>query len=567
MSSKNKAKLEANAKVIRCTNCRQDISSEKMFLHEGFCHRNNKYCEHCNEVFLKEDYEKHVKKISTKNVSEEIKNDTKIEIEVEEETEKINQITQNENQNENEYNIEKEIATIVRKSVTTINPQSIEYLHMPLTEEITTINNPIIISPNGQIVSNKNKNEYLLPYLGINYIQNNYNDNNLDDLNKFSTAQNFYYDKEDFLNIGKQNNFTDIQNSLNLEDIDANRIFQTETNIDNKNNTIDFNTTGDLLINEKINKNNYNLYQINNQKNISFDYKILDGNGFNNALNGTNGLNNIYKNNASDINIIKKNIRDEKKEVYKNQKYKKNIKINTKIIKKKLINKNKSNKMNIKLPLDKNESNKNHNHNHNKIVKEPTDSNSKINIKSKISLIKQEKNRNTKREPMNQISKKNNHLNKERNSKRKNSSFDEYLLQSTDENGIDEMKKKILQRELNPYKHLISFYNEKQLPHRNYSINNDSGLISGESQRYSYKKKLIQEANENINQQELFSKTQGRYFKTKKKEIIIRLDDNSQSFQSYKIINNFKQSPANLISKGNKKSNPYINLRKRFIKK
>lgn len=84
---------------------------------------------------------------------------------------------------------------------------------MPLTEEYTTINNPIIISPNGQIVSNKNKNDYLLPYLGINLIQNNYN-NNLSNLNLFSTDQNFNYDTEDFLNAGKQNNFTDIQNSF-----------------------------------------------------------------------------------------------------------------------------------------------------------------------------------------------------------------------------------------------------------------------------------------------------------------------------------------------------------------
>ena len=43
--------------TIRCDNCRQDIERKKMFLHEGFCHRNNVFCEHCEQVFLKEDYE------------------------------------------------------------------------------------------------------------------------------------------------------------------------------------------------------------------------------------------------------------------------------------------------------------------------------------------------------------------------------------------------------------------------------------------------------------------------------------------------------------------------------
>jgi uncharacterized protein (UPF0212 family) len=138
-----------------------------MFLHEGFCHRNNKYCEHCDQVFLKEDYEKHAKKIATKNINEKTKKFIKKEIEIEE-TEKVNQIVENENVIKNVNNIEEEIATVVKKSVTTINPQTVEYLHMPLTEEYTTINNPIIISPNGQIVSNKNKNDYLLPDLGIN---------------------------------------------------------------------------------------------------------------------------------------------------------------------------------------------------------------------------------------------------------------------------------------------------------------------------------------------------------------------------------------------------------------
>ena len=558
MSSNNEEKLEEKPKVIRCTNCRQDISSEKMFLHEGFCHRNNKYCEHCDQVFLKEDYEKHTKKISTKNINEKTTKYIKKEIEVEvEETEKANQIVQNENKNENENNIEEEIATVVKKSVTTINPESVEYLHMPLTQEYTTINNPIIISPNGQIVSNKNKNDYLLPYLGINLIQNNYNNNNnISDFNMFSTGQNFYYDRGDILNAGKQNNFSDIQNSFNLEDIETNKIFQTEANVDSRNN-IDFITNEELLYNEKANNNNdYNSYQVNNQINSTYDYQIFGGNEINNNLYSSNGLNNIYKNNNTEFNIIKKNANNEKKDLYRNQNKKKNIKINTKIVKKALLNKNQSNKINVKIPLDKNRSHNkylNININHNKKVKEPTDNNSRINIKSKISLMKQDKRKNTQKEPMNKIIKKNWKIKEVKDSKRKNSSLDESLFQSTDENGIDEMKKKVLQRELMPNNHFFSFNNDGTMTQRNFCNNNNSGMLSGDSQRFSYRKKLIQEANANLNQQELFSKTQGRYFINKKNEISIRLNDNSQNFQNNKIINSFEKSPANLITKGNRK--------------
>ena len=32
-----------------------------MFLHEGFCKRNNVFCEHCEKVFLKTDYDEHLK--------------------------------------------------------------------------------------------------------------------------------------------------------------------------------------------------------------------------------------------------------------------------------------------------------------------------------------------------------------------------------------------------------------------------------------------------------------------------------------------------------------------------
>ncbi len=70
MSTKNITNSKEDNKLTKCKNCRQDIISEKMFLHEGFCHRNNVFCEHCQKVFLKEDYEKHIKDLPKNLTSE-----------------------------------------------------------------------------------------------------------------------------------------------------------------------------------------------------------------------------------------------------------------------------------------------------------------------------------------------------------------------------------------------------------------------------------------------------------------------------------------------------------------
>ena len=53
---------------IKCKSCRQYISSDKMFLHEGFCNKNNIFCEHCEQVFLRKEYDRHILDIS-KNLS------------------------------------------------------------------------------------------------------------------------------------------------------------------------------------------------------------------------------------------------------------------------------------------------------------------------------------------------------------------------------------------------------------------------------------------------------------------------------------------------------------------
>ena len=53
--------MASDENKIKCKNCRQFICADKMFLHEGFCNRNNVFCEHCERVFLKKDYNYHLK--------------------------------------------------------------------------------------------------------------------------------------------------------------------------------------------------------------------------------------------------------------------------------------------------------------------------------------------------------------------------------------------------------------------------------------------------------------------------------------------------------------------------
>ena len=53
--------MSEEEKYIKCKNCNQDIPESKMFLHEGFCLRNNKLCPECNKVFLIQEFDEHLK--------------------------------------------------------------------------------------------------------------------------------------------------------------------------------------------------------------------------------------------------------------------------------------------------------------------------------------------------------------------------------------------------------------------------------------------------------------------------------------------------------------------------
>jgi hypothetical protein len=63
--------MSEEEKYIKCKNCRQNILESKMFLHEGFCLRNNKLCPECDKVFLVQEYDEHLKTHNTKKVPKE----------------------------------------------------------------------------------------------------------------------------------------------------------------------------------------------------------------------------------------------------------------------------------------------------------------------------------------------------------------------------------------------------------------------------------------------------------------------------------------------------------------
>ena len=64
--------------MVFCTNCQTEIEDSKMFLHEGFCKKNIKYCFKCKEKVPIEEYEEHLENHNNKK-EEEKKEDKKEE--------------------------------------------------------------------------------------------------------------------------------------------------------------------------------------------------------------------------------------------------------------------------------------------------------------------------------------------------------------------------------------------------------------------------------------------------------------------------------------------------------
>ena len=71
--------------MVFCTNCQTEIEDSKMFLHEGFCKKNIKYCFKCKEKLPIEEFDEHCEKHNNKKEEEkkENKNEEKENIGIE----------------------------------------------------------------------------------------------------------------------------------------------------------------------------------------------------------------------------------------------------------------------------------------------------------------------------------------------------------------------------------------------------------------------------------------------------------------------------------------------------
>ena len=170
MSSKVTENSNKESDEVKCKICHQYISKSKMFLHEGFCSRNNVFCQHCEKVFLKKDYEEHVKLIKKKITIKEVgsPSNSQKSKETQSETMKPNSSTE---ENDNMSN----------NMIPLVPKPSLEIVQMPITE-LYKINAPIFVSETGQIISDKNKNSSLLPFLGINFRSSKVSEKLLDDI-------------------------------------------------------------------------------------------------------------------------------------------------------------------------------------------------------------------------------------------------------------------------------------------------------------------------------------------------------------------------------------------------
>ena len=258
--------------TIMCDNCRQDIERKKMFLHEGFCHRNNVFCEHCEQVFLKEDYEQHIIDLP-KNL-----------------TSKKDDISKNSNKSTS--NEEEATIPVISQQITTINPNtSLEFVHLPLVEEYT-INTPIVISESGEIVSNKNKNEFLLPFLGINPIHS-YNYTNQYIMNTNSNIQNSYKNYSKYTFGGQSQSYqNNLRNTFNYYEGNLQTNYQKYDNIFTKN-----------IIEPNYNKVYEENYQVNNNIVINNNNNVIEFENKNNF----NEINSYLPNEITKHEIINPN--------------------------------------------------------------------------------------------------------------------------------------------------------------------------------------------------------------------------------------------------------------------
>ena len=240
--------MNKNELKIKCKSCRQYIPSHKMFLHEGFCQKNNIFCEHCDQVFLRKDYDQHILEIS-KNLSKTNKDSIIKRLKTDFKDFK------NDNYNNNDYFTKEK--NVKKKSMK---------ITIPIIEQLT-IRKPIVIGPYGNILPAKN-DDYLISLFNSNLMIKNFQRSP-----KYNLVLNTKYNEGLTQN---KTNYNNVNYSNCIKKTDMNHI-----NILNNNNI--FNEKNSILIFDKKNeeKNNLrinilynncienNISSINNRKDIN----------------------------------------------------------------------------------------------------------------------------------------------------------------------------------------------------------------------------------------------------------------------------------------------------------
>ena len=283
--------MSKNELKIKCKSCRQYIPSHKMFLHEGFCQKNNIFCEHCDQVFLRKDYDQHILEIS-KNLSKTNKDSIIKRLKTDFKDFK------NENYNNNDY-FSKE-NNVKKKSMK---------ITIPIIEQLT-IRKPIVIGPYGNILPAKN-DDYLISLFNSNLMIKNFKRSP-----KYNLVLNTKYNEGLTQN---KTNYNNVNYSNCIKKTDMNHI-----NILNNNNI--FNEKNSILIFDKKNEKKNNLginilYNNYNENNISSISNRKDINGIN-----RNNFSKSIDNYSYDISYTKDKLN------INNEKCKNNIIINNNII-------------------------------------------------------------------------------------------------------------------------------------------------------------------------------------------------------------------------------------------
>ena len=319
--------MKKSESSIKCKSCRQYIPSHKVFLHEGFCQRNNIFCEHCEQVFLRKDYDKHILDIS-KNLT-----------------------------NTNKESIIKRLNTDFQEFKSDISDNSIKInkvkkkrTKIPIIEEYS-IRKPIIIEPNGKIIYDKNNNNCLSEF-DLDYIKRNIRKqfkNNIILNAKFNYAArknlvnfnniNYYNNRRiektnntNYSNILYNNNIFNDKNSILIVDKFKEKKNNLKINIINNNyfeNKIDSIRLGNDITNFYINntrpksndihlntteakKKNISEKIQNNKSNIIINNQIITYNSNSNVneIVNNNKTKNVYdKSDDDNINISKNNVK------------------------------------------------------------------------------------------------------------------------------------------------------------------------------------------------------------------------------------------------------------------